>query len=138
MQVKSYQDLIVWQKAIAFVAQIYAITAQFPKHEIYGLTSQLRRAAVSIPSNIAEGHGRATRGEYNQFLCHARGSLCEVQTQIVIAHRLAYIADGQTRGLTAAANELGRMLNGLITSIQQKKLRSSRLSPSPQHLTSSP
>jgi four helix bundle protein len=72
MQVKSYQDLIAWQKAISLVTEIYTITAQFPGHEIYGLTSQLRRASVSIPSSIAEGHGRATRGEFIQFLGHAR------------------------------------------------------------------
>ncbi len=84
MQVRKYQELIVWQKAIAFVTHIYTITATFPHAEIYGLVSQLRRAAVSVPSNIAEGHGRATTGEFVQFLCHARGSLCEVETQIVI------------------------------------------------------
>ncbi|MGB8768891.1 MAG: four helix bundle protein, partial [Candidatus Korobacteraceae bacterium] len=78
MQVKSHQDLIAWQKAISLVTEVYTMTAQFPGHEIYGLTSQLRRASVSIPSNIAEGHGRATSGEFNQFLCQARGSLCEV------------------------------------------------------------
>jgi four helix bundle protein len=88
MQIKSYQELIAWQKAMELVTEIYAMTGQFPGHEIYGLTSQLRRAAVSIPSNIAEGHGRATRGEYIQFLGQACGSLCEVQTQLFIAHRL--------------------------------------------------
>src|SRR5664279_4804108 len=95
MQVKSYQDLIAWQKAISLVTEIYTITAQFPGQEIYGLTSQLRRASVSIPSNIAEGRGRVTKREFIQFLGHARGSLCEVQTQIFIAHRLAYISQEQ-------------------------------------------
>ena len=90
-QIKSYQGLIAWQKAISLVTDVYALTADFPGHEIYGLTSQLRRASVSIPSNIAEGHGRATKGEFLQFLGHARGSLCEVQTQIFIARRLTYI-----------------------------------------------
>jgi len=81
MQVKCFRDLIAWQKAISLVTEVYTVTAQFPGHEIYGLTSQLRRASVSIPSNIAEGHGRATKGEFLQFLCHARGSPCEVQTR---------------------------------------------------------
>ena len=85
MQVKSYQDLIVWQKALSLVTEVYSMTSTFPRDEIYGLTSQLRRASVSIPSNIAEGHGRATKGEFIQFLCHARGSLCELQTQMFIA-----------------------------------------------------
>src|ERR1019366_6799217 len=131
VEVKSYQDLIAWQKAISLVVEVYTITAQFPGYEIYGLTSQLRRASVSIPSNIAEGHGRATPGEFNQFLCQARGSLCEVQTQIVIAHRLAYITQEQEQLLIARADELGRILNGLIASIQRKKLKPSALTPSP-------
>jgi four helix bundle protein len=130
VEVKSYQDLIAWQKAISLVVEVYTITA-FPGYEIYGLTSQLRRASVSIPSNIAEGHGRATPGEFNQFLCQARGSLCEVQTQIVIAHRLAYITQEQEQLLIARADELGRILNGLIASIQRKKLKPSALTPSP-------
>ncbi len=124
MQVKSHQDLIAWQKAISLVTEVYTITPQFPGHEIYGLTSQLRRASVSIPSNIAEGHGRATPGEFLQSLCQARGSLCEVQTQIVIAHRLAYITEEQGQRFSAKTNELGRILSGLITSIQRKKLKS--------------
>ena len=132
MQVKSYQDLIVWQKAISLVTEIYALTAQFPGHEIYGLSSQLRRASVSIPGNIAEGHGRATRGEFNQFLGHARGSLCEVQTQIFIAHKLGYITGKQEQAVIALTDELGRILNGLITSIVRKKLKPPVfLTPSP-------
>ena len=132
VQVKSYQDLIVWQKAISLVTEIYTLTAQFPGHEIYGLSSQLRRASVSIPSNIAEGHGRATRGEFNQFLGHARGSLCEVQTQIFIAHKLGYITGKQEQAVIALTDELGRILNGLITSIVRKKLKPPvSLTPSP-------
>ena len=123
MQVKSYQDLIAGQKAISLVIEIYAITANFPGHEIYGLTSQLRRAGVSIPSNIAEGHGRATKGEYIQFLGQARGSLCEVQTQIFIAHRLGYVPLERKENFIAMTDELGRILNGLMASIQGKKLK---------------
>lgn len=123
MQVKSYQDLIAWQKAISLVTEVYTITAQFPGHEVYGLTSQLRRASVSIPSNIAEGHGRATKGEYLQFLGHARGSLCEVQTQIFIARRLGYISSELEHNVIATTDEVGRILNGLVGSIQGKKLK---------------
>ncbi len=123
MQVKSYQDLIAWQKAISLVIEIYAITANFPGHEIYGLTSQLRRAGVSIPSNIAEGHGRATKGEYIQFLGHARGSLCEVQTQIFIAHKPGYVPQERKENIIAMTDELGRILNGLMASIQGRKLK---------------
>ncbi|HWO00002.1 MAG TPA: four helix bundle protein [Blastocatellia bacterium] len=92
---QSYRDLIAWRKAIELVIQIYQATKLFPKDELYGLTSQVRRAAVSIPSNIAEGQGRLTRGEFQQFLGHARGSLLEVETQIVIALNLHYLTQEQ-------------------------------------------
>jgi four helix bundle protein len=132
MQVKSYKDLVVWQKAISLVIEIYGLTREFPGHEIYGLTSQLRRASVSIPSNIAEGHGRATRGEFNQFLGHARGSLCEVQTQVFIACKLGYVTEVREQAVIAMTDELGRMLNGLIASIERKKLKTSAfLTPNP-------
>jgi four helix bundle protein len=125
MQLKKYQELIAWQKAIAVVSEIYSLTSAFPKAEIYGLTSQLRRAAVSIPSNIAEGQGRATKAEFIQFLCHARGSLYEAETQVVISRNLGYLTLEQQELLFAALGELGRILNGLITSLQQKQVRSS-------------
>jgi four helix bundle protein len=132
VQVKSFQDLIVWQKGISLVTEVYALTTQFPAHEIYGLTSQLRRASVSIPSNVAEGHGRATRGEFNQFLGHARGSLCEVQTQIFIACKLGYITRQREQAVIAMTDELGRILNGLITSLERKRLKpAALLTPSP-------
>jgi four helix bundle protein len=116
-RVKNYKDLIVWQKAIELVIEIYDATSRFPREEIYGLTSQLRRAAVSVPSNIAEGQGRATKGEFIQFLCHARGSLCESDTQIPIARRLGYLAPELEEHLTSLSNEVGRILNGLLTSL---------------------
>jgi len=131
-QIKSYQDLIAWQKAISLVTDVYALTADFPGHEIYGLTSQLRRASVSIPSNIAEGHGRATKGEFLQFLGHARGSLCEVQTQIFIARGLTYITLEQEEAVIARTNELGRVLSGLISSLERKKSKATALlAPNP-------
>ena len=123
VQVKSYQDLIAWQKAISLVAEVYSLTAHFPGHEMYGLTSQLRRASVSIPSNIAEGHGRASKGEFLQFLGHARGSLCEVQTQIFIARMLRYITAEQEEAVIARANEVGRILSGLIASLERKRAK---------------
>lgn len=88
--VQSFRDLIVWQKSVALAVSIYRMTALFPKEEMYGLSSQLRRAAVSVASNISEGQGRSTTGEFRQFLGMARGSNCEVQTQLVIAGELGY------------------------------------------------
>lgn len=125
MQLKHYQQLIAWQKAIALVSELYSATKSFPRDEIYGLTSQLRRAAVSVPSNIAEGQGRATRGEFVQFLCHARGSLCEVETQIIIATNLHYIAPDRSVALSDRITEVGRILNGLIASLQRKTVSTS-------------
>jgi four helix bundle protein len=130
-EVKNYQDLIAWQKAISLVKDVYCITEHFPGREMYGLTNQLRRASVSIASNIAEGHGRATPGEFVQFLCHARGSLCEVETQIVIARELTYLTPEKGRRLMTRTEELGRILNGLIASIQQRKSQRAMLIPSP-------
>ena len=121
MPVKQYQDLIAWQKAIGLVTDIYRTSSSFPRDEMYGLTSQLRRAAISIPSNIAEGQGRASTGEFIQFLCHARGSLFEVETQVIVAHNLGYVSTVQMDALIAKISELGRVLNGLITAVQGRK-----------------
>jgi four helix bundle protein len=122
VQLKHYQQLISWQKAIALVTEIYSATKCFPRDEIYGLTSQLRRAAVSVPSNIAEGQGRATKGEFVQFLGHARGSLYEVETQMVIAANLHYLAPDRRNVLSDRIAELSRILNGLIASLQKKTM----------------
>ncbi len=121
MTVKKYQDLVAWQKGIAVVTDIYEVTSHFPRHEVYGLTSQLRRSAVSVPSNIAEGQGRASTGEFIQFLCHARGSLYELETQVIVANNLAYLSNVQRDTLIQRVSELGRILNGLITSLQRRK-----------------
>ena len=83
-------DLVVWQRAVQLSTEIYGLTASYPKSEQFGLINQMRRASVSIASNIAEGYGRSTRGEYLQFLGHARGSKCELQTQLVIAKKLGF------------------------------------------------
>jgi four helix bundle protein len=104
---------------MAFVVEIYHRTQAFPKIETYGLTSQLRRAAVSVPSNIAEGQARRTTGEFKQFLGNARGSLAEVETQVLIARLLDYLEQDQTETLLKTAAEIGRMLNGLLAALKQ-------------------
>ena len=113
----SYRDLVAWKKAMELVTEVYRATERFPKEEIYGLTSQLRRAAVSIPCNIAEGQGRLTKGEFQQFLGYARGSLLEMETQVVIAGNLGYLQENQMSGLLELSAEVGRILNGLLASI---------------------
>ena len=97
--VQSYRDLVAWNKAMELVTEIYRVTKKFPKEELFGLMSQLRRAAVSIPSNIAEGKGRLSKGEFRQFLGNARGSLAEVETQILIAQNLSYLDEPETNRL---------------------------------------
>jgi four helix bundle protein len=112
---QSYKDLIVWQKAISMVTEVYRLTATFPKEERYGLTSQVRRSAVSIPSNIAEGQGRLSRGEFRQFLGISKGSLHELDTQLIIARELAYIDTNNP--VFQQISEVGRLLNGLLNSL---------------------
>jgi len=102
---------------MALVADIYRSTQAFPKSELYGLTSQIRRAALSVPSNIAEGQGRLSTGEFKQFLGHARGSLLEVETQILVARSLNYLEPEPTEILLRQTSEVGRVLNGLIASL---------------------
>jgi four helix bundle protein len=110
-----FRNLVAWQKAIAFVTDVYRATKTFPKEELYGLTSQIRRAAVSIPSNIAEGQGRLTRGEFRQFLGHAKGSLAELETQLVISENLGYF--NNPGPLLEQLHEVARLLNGLLNSL---------------------
>jgi four helix bundle protein len=117
--VRSYRDLVVWQKAVEFVTEIYRLTYTFPKEEMFGLMSQMRRAAVSIPSNIAEGHGRLSRKEYIYLLGNARGSLAELETQVIIAVNLGYLDEGMMDRLLEQAGELGRILNGLLASLRK-------------------
>jgi four helix bundle protein len=112
---KHYKDLLVWQKAIALVTQVYIVTRSFPREELYGLTSQICRAAVSVPSNIAEGQARLTPGEFRQFLGIARGSLAELDTQLIIATNLGYLTE--TGSLFEQLAEVGRMLSGLLASL---------------------
>ncbi len=115
---KSYRDLIAWQKSMDLVEMIYTITRTFPKEELYGLTSQVRRAAVSIPSNIAEGEGRNSKKEFSQFLSISYGSLSEVETQIMIANRLQYTNNKKTELVLCLCKEIGKIINGLRRSLQ--------------------
>jgi four helix bundle protein len=115
---QSYRDLVAWQKAMALVTQVYQATRKFPRDEMYGLANQLRRAAVSVPSNIAEGQARFSSREFRHFLSHARGSLVEVETQLCIAQSLGYLTPEQSKQILSAVSELGRILNGLIASIK--------------------
>ena len=117
MKVQSYKELVAWQKSVDLVAEIYRCSKAFPREEVYGLSAQLRRAAISIPSNIAEGQARLSTGEFRQFLSNARGSLAEVETQIVIAQKLEYLKETCARDLLRSTGEVGRILNGLINSL---------------------
>lgn len=116
----SYHDLLVWQKAIAFVVECYGLTGTFPRTEIYGLAAQLQRAAVSIPSNIAEGAGRLHTREYIRHLGISRGSLFEVETQIILSQRLGFVNSETIRPLLESVGEIGRMLHGLIAALERR------------------
>jgi len=113
-----YQDLIAWQRGMGLVKMAYVASAQFPNEEMFGLKSQMRRSAVSVPSNIAEGQGRTTRGEFHQFLGQARGSLYELETQAVLAPELGYLSGEQRQSLIRESREIGRILNALMASIK--------------------
>ena len=114
IKVKTHKDLDVWKKAMSFVTELYKITATFPKDERYGLTSQMRRAAVSIPSNISEGAARQSNKEFIQFLYIALGSNVEIETQLNIARNLNFINDETFEKMDDNQNEISRMLMGLI------------------------
>ena len=119
MDVKSYRDLKLWQKAMDLVVDCYEETKEFPKSEIFGLTSQLRRAGVSVPANIAEGHARQYTKEYLRHLSFAYGSLAELETHVLIAERLNYIESVQSKRLLDRTSEIGRMINGLRRSLKK-------------------
>ncbi len=114
----SYRDLKVLQKAMELVADVYSTTRTFPKEEVYGLGIQLRRGAVSVPSNIAEGKGRSSDKDFVLFLHHARGSLFELETQLTVARQLNYLTQVQADNLAGLAGEVARMLNGSIDSLK--------------------
>jgi four helix bundle protein len=115
--VESYRNLIVWQRSIQMTVATYKLTQGFPREEMFGLTSQLRRAAVSVASNIAEGYGRMSQGEYKQFLGMARGSNLEVQTQLFIAGELGYGNAQTLKQAEGLSMEVGKMLNAVIKNL---------------------
>src|SRR5438067_6976364 len=117
MSLSSFRELRVWQQAMKLTIGIYQSTAGFPKHELYGLSQQIRRAAVSVPSNIAEGKGHRSNKEFVHFLLHARGSLWELQTQVLLAEQLLYTSSQESGLLLREAENVSRALNGLITSL---------------------
>jgi four helix bundle protein len=119
MSKSGYKDLIAWQKGMKLVAAIYDTTEAFPAHEMYGLVSQLRRAAVSVPSNIAKVKAHYSNREFVRFLRHARRSLAEIETQILIAAERKYVGSDKTAQFSQRLDELGRVLSGLINSLQR-------------------
>ena len=118
--IRSYTDLIVWQKAMALAASVYRCSRELPKEERYGITQQLRRAAVSVPSNIAEGHGRMTNGDFVRFLAIARGSLRETETLFQLCVTLEFLSDAQIADPMSLADEISRMLAVLIRQLGRK------------------
>ena len=112
--IESYRDLVVWQRAMELALCVYRATASFPKAELFGLTSQMRRAGVAVPSNIAEGYGRNSKGEYKQFLGIARGSNLELQTQLTLASQLGFLSTADFGESEGRSNEVSKMLNSLL------------------------
>ena len=117
----SFKDLVVWQRAIQLSLAVYKLTSSFPDSERFGLINQLRRASVSVASNIAEGYGRSTKGEYLQFLGHARGSNFEVQTQLLIADGLGFGNEANRRTVGDISEEVSRMLVAIMDKLQKRK-----------------
>jgi len=118
---QSFKDLLAWQKAADLTVEVYKLTAKFPDSERFGPTNQMRRAAVSVASNIAEGYGRSTKGEYYLFLGHARGSCCELETQVFIARELGFGTPSGHDATERLCNDVGRLLGALMKSIQPKR-----------------
>lgn len=118
MAVRHYRELVAWQRAMDLVSEVYELTRRFPPAELYGLTNQVRRAAVSIPSNIAEGQGRGVGREFGHHLRIAAGSLNEVETQVLIAERLGYIPAAAVARVLDCSAEVGRVVNGLLKSLK--------------------
>ena len=118
MRVESYRDIIGWQKGMDLVEAVYRVTRTWPKEALYGLTRQVRRAAVSVPANVAEGQGRSRPNAFLHALSVAHGSLCEVETHLMIAHRLGYLDQPPLGRLLAQSAEGGRILQGLIRSLR--------------------
>lgn len=135
MSIKSYRDLIAWQKSVVLMKSIYRLTANWPREELYALTSQIKRAAVSVPSNIAEGHGRRTTADYLRHLRIAYASLMECEAQLQISYELGFTRERELSGVIDQVNEVGKIMNGLIASLSHKthsrKSSSQALTPEP-------
>ena len=119
-QRRGFKDLVAWQKAMELVSVVYRLTSEWPREELYGLTSQVRRAAVSVPSNLAEGHGRTGPREYAHHVSVAYGSLCELETQVLIAEQLGYSDGDTTESLTTKILEVRRLIGGLLRSLRAR------------------
>lgn len=119
--IKSYRDLQVWQQAMDLAVECYKLTQRFPKAEIFGIVSQIRRSAASVAANIAEGHGRNSRGEYIQFLRVAQGSLKELETHLILTARVGLVSDAATAQVLEQSEGLGKMLRALIRSLERGK-----------------
>ena len=117
--IQSYRDLVVWQKVMDLAAECYRLTKGFPKEELYGITSQIRRAAVSVPANIAEGHGREHRSEFIRFLQIAQGSLKELETHLILAARVLLTTEAEIQPILEQCDQLGRQLHSLIRALQR-------------------
>lgn len=120
VSIRDYRDLDVWKAGMALAAATYKVTAEFPREELYGLVSQMRRACVSIPANIAEGYGRETTGAFIQFLRVAQGSLKELETLVTLSDQLGFLEDGKAASLSANCERLGKMLRGLIRALERR------------------
>ena len=123
--IRSYKDLLVWQRALAFAVDVYRVTRLFPREEVYGLTSQIRRAAVSLPSNIAEGHARNTDPAFANHLDIALGSAAELETQLTIAREVGYLSVPEHQRLCAELTEITRMIYGLLNKVRASKRQTS-------------
>jgi four helix bundle protein len=118
MTVKGYRELVVWQKAMDLVVQVYELTRRFPREEMYGLSAQMRRAAVSVPSNIAEGQGRGAGSDFVYFLRIGQGSIQELETQVLLAARLDYVSSADTDRILLLSSEVAKLLRGLRASVE--------------------
>jgi four helix bundle protein len=125
--IKSYRDLIVWQKSMALVVEIYRLTRKLPTREQFGIVSQLQRAAISIPANVAEGHSRGSRGDYRRHVSVARGSLAEMETHLELTWRLGLLPQGGCAPAESLANEVGRMLSTLLYRLKQPSASARRI-----------
>ena len=118
MGVRNYRDLVAWQKAIDLADEVYELTERWPKEHRFGLTMHAQRAALSVPSNVAEGQGRSSRADFRRFVDIAHGSLCELETQLILASRRRFIDDPTLHRLLDQTSEVGRLLHGLMRSLR--------------------